>query len=130
MFSTATRAYFEHLPELPGLEATEARRVLSAAYADVLAARDGFAREAGSAASEVANFLRRLAGALESYAVFPDDVSAEERHAAAFIAAESLSLTRRVDEAAEVGLEDDDGPVDEGADQVPEPTYRLLRRST
>ena len=40
MFSAATRAYFDQLPELPGLNAADARRLLSAAYADVLAARD------------------------------------------------------------------------------------------
>jgi hypothetical protein len=63
-FSTATRRYFDRLPELPGLDAGTARRVLTTAYADVLAARDGFSREAGPAAPEVISFLRRLAALL------------------------------------------------------------------
>src|SRR3954465_1117809 len=107
MFSTATRTYFDHLPELPGLDAATARRVLSSAYADVLAARDGFSREAGPAAPEVISFLRRLAAALEAYAVFPDDVGTEERRGAAFIAAESLSLTQGRDENGEEAYADE-----------------------
>jgi hypothetical protein len=99
VFSSATRPYFAHLPDLPGLSERAARRVLSTAYADVLAARDGFNREAGPMPEEVLAFLRRLAAALEAHAVFSTKASAEARQGAAFIAAESLSLTTRPVEA-------------------------------
>ena len=85
MFSTATRQYFERLPDLPGLDGATARRILSSAYADVLAVRDGFSRESGPRAVDVLSFLRRLAATLEAYAVFRDEVGAEERRGAAFL---------------------------------------------
>jgi hypothetical protein len=126
VFSTATRTYFDRLPELPGLDAATARRILSSAYADVLAARDGFSREAGPAAPEVISFLRRLTAALEAHAVFPDDVGAEERRGAAFIAAESLSLTQKRDENGDAAGADEAPPPDEEDDSA-DATYRLLQ---
>ena len=56
VFSTATRAYFDYLPELPGLDGEEARRVLSAAYADILATRDELTRDGGPPAAETLRF--------------------------------------------------------------------------
>jgi hypothetical protein len=126
LFSTATRTYFDRLPDLPGLDAAAARRVLSSAYADVLAARDGFSREAGPAPPEVISFLRRLAAALEWHGVFPDEVGAEERRAAAFIAAESLSLTQQGPQEAE-GVDAEEAVLPDEDDALVE-TYRLLHR--
>ena len=73
----------------------------------------GFEREAGPAAPDVVVFLRRLAAALEAHAVFRDPADADTRRAAAFIAAESLSLTTTMN----------------GVTEGEAPAYRLLRSS-
>jgi DEAD/DEAH box helicase len=125
VFSTATRAYFDYLPELPGLDGEEARRVLSAAYADILATRDELTRDGGPPAAETLSFLRKLTATLEAYAVFPDGAGVDERRAAAFIAAETMSLAREA--PREIAGEPEAEIADEEAPEERSP-YRLLER--
>jgi hypothetical protein len=92
VFAAGTSRYFDELPDLSELTPNAARRLMSAAYADVLGARDELERSEGPPPEEVVSFLRRVSSALEAHAVFADDVSGESTQAAAFVAAEAISL--------------------------------------
>ncbi len=92
MFGSGSQWYFEALPSFPELDADVARRVLSSAYADVLAARDGLARLDVDALPDVRNQLRRLASSLEAHAVLSQEPSRHSRETASFVSAEALSL--------------------------------------
>jgi hypothetical protein len=95
VYGSGTTVLFEGLPELRNLAPDAVRRVLSTVYAEILSHR--LAGDVVSADDSAARrmYLRRLAAALESYAVFDspgDDRLSEGRVGAAFIAAEALSL--------------------------------------
>jgi hypothetical protein len=80
------------MPALDGLDAATARRMLSTAYLDIVAARTAGERRSGPERERVINYLRRLASAVESYAVFDSRHGGEIRDGAAFVAAEALAL--------------------------------------
>jgi hypothetical protein len=97
MYGSGTSVLFENLPELEGLTPDSARRVLSSVYGEILAQRLSAEVVTVDDATERHSYLRRLAAALESYAVFDraeddDEDVAASRAGAAFIAAEALSL--------------------------------------
>lgn len=95
MYGSGTTAIFEGLPDLRDLSGESVRRVLSTVYAEILAHRLAGNIVATDDAAYRHAYLRRLAAALESYAVFDSDVMAERdeaRNGAAFIAAEALTL--------------------------------------
>jgi DEAD/DEAH box helicase len=109
-----------------GSEEERARRVLSSAYADVLAARDGLTRLDAGALPTVRDQLRRLASSLEAHAVLSADLSRHSRETASFVSAEALSLLLDLPEPEP---EPEPEPDTEG-DQQPEaeikaPRYRL-----
>jgi ATP-dependent RNA helicase DOB1 len=96
MFGPGSAELFARLPNLPGLSADDAKRLLSAAYLDALTAGAEAQRTSGPARADVVSFLRRAAAALESAAVFDTELSPETRSAAAFVAAEALSSIAEV----------------------------------
>lgn len=91
MFDPFARDRFRDLPDLPGLDADGARRMLSHAYAAVLQLRvqSTFDMEE---LTRVTSYLRRLASTMEFYAVLEEDVDENIRRAGAFVTAESLGL--------------------------------------
>ena len=91
MFDQFAQDLFDHLPDLPGLNAEGARRMLSQAYLAVVQLRTGSLSDSADI-SDVTHYLRRLAQTLEFYAVLDDDVDHGIRQAGAFIAGESLAL--------------------------------------
>lgn len=97
MFTAGSRAYFSALSTLGELDAHEARRLLSTAYADLLGRRVGaVVREDNEGVAEGLRYLRRLLTAVEtSLFRLPSDAS-ELRVSAAFVAAESAYLLARV----------------------------------
>ncbi len=92
MFGRGTANLFNELPALNGLDAATARRMLSTAYLDIVAARTAGERRSGPEREQVSDYLRRLASAVESYAVFDSLHGMETRDGAAFVAAEALAL--------------------------------------
>jgi hypothetical protein len=92
MFTTGTRSYFEALPDLPGTDPAEIRRILTSAYIDVVSSKLELNRATGPDVSEVTRFLRRLGSALSIYSQTEAASHLEVRHAAAFVAAEAFFL--------------------------------------
>jgi len=92
MFGRGTADLFEQMPPLEGLDATEAKRMLSIAFLDILSARAEGERSSGVNGKVIHNYLRRLANAVESYAVFDSRQDGELRNGAAFVAAEALAF--------------------------------------
>jgi hypothetical protein len=96
MFGRGTAELFTQMPELEGLDAAAARRMLSTAYLDILAARAEGERRSGPERPIVIDYLRRLASTVESYAIFDKREDGELRHGAAFVAAEALAFVAEV----------------------------------
>jgi hypothetical protein len=92
MFGRGAVELFAQLPPLDGLDPASARRMLSTAYLDILASRADGQRMSGPERADVTAYLRRLANAIESYAVFDPRTGEEVRNGAAFVAAEALAL--------------------------------------
>ncbi len=92
MFGRGTAALFGQMPPLDGLDVPAAKRMLSAAYLDILVARTTGERRSGPEHAGVVDFLRRLASALESFAVFDPRSEHDLRSGSAFVAAEALAL--------------------------------------
>lgn len=92
MFGRGTAELFDQMPALDGLDAASARRMLSTAYLDIVAARTAGERLSGPERERVVSYLRRLASAVESFAVFDGRHGGEVRDGAAFVAAEALAL--------------------------------------
>jgi len=96
MFDLHARSVVSRISSIPTLDPVDARRLLSAAYVEVVRIRgDASAADGRSRASILAD-LRRLASALESAAVFDQSAAgsagAEIRSASAFVAGEALAL--------------------------------------
>jgi DEAD/DEAH box helicase len=119
VFGAGSKWYFDALPSFPDLDADLARRVLSSAYADVLAARDGLARLDVDALPDVRDQLRRLASSLQAHAVLSEEPSRHSRESASFVSAEALSLLLDLPEP-----EPDPEP-DADAVEIAAPRYRL-----
>lgn len=92
MFGRGTAELFDQMPALEGLDSVTARRMLSTAYLDIVAARTAGERQSGPERKQVVSYLRRLASAVESFAVFDGRHGGEVRDGAAFVAAEALAL--------------------------------------
>ena len=107
MFGRGTAELFEQMPSLDGLSAAAARRMLSTAYLDILAARTQGERRSGPERASVIEYLRRLANTLESHAIFDSRNDGELRSGAAFVAAEALAFLA---EAAQVAPDGGDSP--------------------
>lgn len=88
MFSRGTAELIDGLPRLEGLDGAWARRRLSEAYLEVLAARQVVERDG---AVDLGPDVRRLVDALEIYVLQTDDGD-EHVPACAFVAAEALEL--------------------------------------
>jgi hypothetical protein len=91
MFDRGVNALLEHLPSIGSLDAESVRRLLTAAYLDVVAARDLNGGDAEPEEQRVAD-LRRLATALELHMVLAPHIQRETAHACAFVAAEALEV--------------------------------------
>ncbi len=98
MFGRGTAELFEQMPSLDGLDAATARRMLSTAYLDLLAARAEGERGSGPDRALVLDYLRRLANTVESHVIFDGRLEGDLRNGAAFVAAEALAFV------AEVGI--------------------------
>jgi len=109
MFGRGTAELFEQMPSLDGLGAAEARRMLSTAYLDILAARAEGERRSGPDRANAIDYLRRLANTIESYAIFDGRQEGDPRDGAAFVAAEALAFVSEVPPPAAVdGADSDD----------------------
>ena len=114
MFGAGTEAYFDELPELTALDPAGARRILSSAYADVLAARDGLRRRVSENLQQyvlVCVASRQHSRLMRSCLTIWRSRSAR---GAAFVAAESLSLLLDLPEL-----------LDEDDELAPRPLHRL-----
>lgn len=89
MFSRGTSELIDRLPSLDGLTGEWARRRLSSAYLDLLAAKELLRVEGHG---ETRDDIRRLVNALELYALRADGGD-EHVAAAAFVAAEGLDIS-------------------------------------
>ncbi len=92
MFDKYSEELFETLPELPEIDSDECKRWLTTAY--LFCIDQGLNPQAQQSEAIVHTFdnLRRLGNALESAAVFDDNIPQNVKIASAFISAESLSL--------------------------------------
>lgn len=113
MFDEYAQRLLDNLPNLPNLAAGECRRMLSSAYAKVIEGRlevegEGLSNEKGEA---VVEYLRRLADALESVAIFDPlngvDISHSTISASAFAAAEGLALLALLPDPEKASLQVD-----------------------
>jgi len=102
MYDPFAQGMFEDLPEFKGLSPREARRALSRAYLDVVKIRIKGMDEVSESLARDILFLRRLANALESRAVFDTATRFNEKRASAFVAAEALSLLADLGENANI----------------------------
>lgn len=109
MFDVHARAIISSIADLPTMDRTEVRRLLSSAYVEIIRTRGEATAADGRSRESILADLRRLASALESAAVFDDlllnpphaDVSA----ASAFVAAEALALAVNLQEPPQEGDE-------------------------
>lgn len=96
MFDAHAREVLQSIADLPEMDPTAVRRLLSTAYVEVIRVRGNATAADGRSRETIAAHLRRLAAALESAAVFDDTLpkppSAEVVAASAFVAAEALAL--------------------------------------
>ena len=103
MFGRGTAELFEKMPSFKGLDAAGARRMLSTAYVDILAARAEGERRSGPEKADVIEYLRRLSNTIESYAIFDARQDGELRDGAAFVAAEALAFLAIEDKISAIG---------------------------
>lgn len=91
MFDRYSASLFESLPNLADIDSNECKRWLTSAY--LYCIEKGFSSLQHSyLVQDTFNNLRRLGNALESAAVFDDNIPHNTKIASAFISAESLSL--------------------------------------
>ena len=93
MYGRGLDALFDALPTLRGLPPAALRRLLTGAWLDAVDHRDLGGQAAR--ADELAQ-LRRLASALAVRILLVPDLSADERRACAFVAAECLGVAREM----------------------------------
>lgn len=93
MFDEFSESLFQDMPDLPLLDAEEARRVLSRAYLATLQLRTGSLGEGERESLEPSvQYLKQLANSLEANLLLSADLTPAQSTACAFIAAEALAL--------------------------------------
>lgn len=94
MFNRGVDNLLQALPRLGDLDADDVRRMLTRAWLEAVDRRD--LGGTGVDGTEVVSDLRRLATALELYAVLVSNVEATTLRASAFVAAEALEVVAEV----------------------------------
>ncbi len=94
MFNRGVDELLQALPQLSGLDVDRIRRMLTRAWLEAVDLRD--LGGDGVSGSQDLGDLRRLATALEVYAILADEIDSETRKACAFVAAEALEVVREV----------------------------------
>ncbi len=92
MFDDYARSMFVDLSEFEGLVRDDATRAMSQAYLAIISHRVNGLENAEKILDEVQPYLRRLANTLIFHLVLDSERDTPERQAAAFVAAEAISL--------------------------------------
>jgi hypothetical protein len=107
MFDAHARDIVGSIVDLPAMDRTAVRRLLSTAYVEIVRTRGDASAADGKSRKSIVADLRRLASALESAAVFdsslPDPPDAVVGAASAFVAAEALALAVDLQESPQEG---------------------------
>lgn len=90
MFNRGVDGLLEALPSLPNMSTAQVRRLLTSAWLQATDLRSGDAQQA--VGSALTADLRRLATALEIYAILPLGIQRATAQACAFVAAEALEI--------------------------------------
>lgn len=114
MYDEYAQELISILPDLPGLDHKECRRMLSKAYFYVLRSRISFTEDEQVQQDKikVALYLRRITDTLESVAIFDRlnglEVSREVQNACAFVAGEALALLSYLNDSSTVEVHNTD----------------------
>ena len=92
MFDSHARSLITDVPEFEGLTGDDVARALSTAYLSIIRYRVNQSEADADQLTAVQPFLRRVANVLVFHVLLDEDRPIEDRRAAAFVAAEAISL--------------------------------------